>query len=637
MSPPRMSLGFLCLTRDAGPGFWALAEDIAALARPGDQVVLVDDGSRDDTAALIGRFTAMQGWGAGVAVTRIVTATRGAGDLGIAANLALDAARADHVIVLPGTARLERTAFAAARTQAEAGDLDLLLAPPEAGPPALHRMILHRRLLQGLRCDEGRAAHGDLALLWQVSRRAARRGVAGAAFATASAVPDGPALLQAATALLSAEPEAESWLLRHLPAGLAGNGPGAVTALLAAAAELARPLTAPPQDPLLAALCAGDAAAARAALQRPPVPGPIPGPMPVVTPLVGGARLRIACEGLHARRMPFAYPHLAPLWADRVTLTEAPTTADLILYAHPGDLLALRPDVARAGRKTFALLSEEPFWDTLFSPDPLAAAVTLRAAHLGGLGLHQVNHHTSALYDFARIPYFLLTEPGYIHHYARLFARNAALTAADWQAAFAARAVQAVFMAERRPEEFHDRAWPAADVQGLCAWRTRLAEGYDRGVVERLGASWEGGPGRFEIPDWHADKIARLDGRARIISAIENTHQPTYVSEKIFDAFACGGLPLYVASPGHRLHDLGLEGAFVNLWGLSSAEAIPALHRVGGEDGGEDGGVDAAAYARAQGRLAALFTDPALVEAERARLRAALMAEVTRLADLGPL
>ena len=39
-----MSLGFLILTRDADVRLYDLAGDVAALARPGDEVVLVDDG-----------------------------------------------------------------------------------------------------------------------------------------------------------------------------------------------------------------------------------------------------------------------------------------------------------------------------------------------------------------------------------------------------------------------------------------------------------------------------------------------------------------------------------------------------------------------------------------------------------------
>ncbi len=48
--------------------------------------------------------------------------------------------------------------------------------------------------------------------------------------------------------------------------------------------------------------------------------------------------------------------------------------------------------MARVGaQRPLVLMSEEPFWDSLRSPDPLAWRITVPAAHLGARGLHQVN------------------------------------------------------------------------------------------------------------------------------------------------------------------------------------------------------------------------------------------------------
>lgn len=617
-----MSLGFLILTRDAGVRLYDLAGDVAALARPGDEVVLVDDGSRDDTLAWIGRATAMRGWGAGVRVTRIATAARGQGDLGIAANLALDAAKARHVLLLPGQARLDPRGFAQARARLEAEDLDLLAAP---GAPSMHRVILRRALLETprLRCDEGRAAQGDLRLLSGVAARALRQGRADQDFAHLPPLPPaGPALFAASLALLREAPERAGWLMQGLSELLDDLPPGAAAAARPTAEALALALPEGWQAVTPAPLQEGIAALRQGAprAMRRLRPNPV-----LAAPPSGGAPLRIACEGPHARRTPFAYPALAPLWQDRIALTADPAKADLILWAHPMDLATARPEALReAGRKPLALVSEEPFWDTIFSPDPLTSAITLP----GGLRLHQVNHHRSAIFDFDVIPYFLLTDHRFAPAYAHRFARNAALGPEDWRAAFARRPLRTVFMAERRPEAFHDVAFPEGDILGLCAWRTRLAEACSRGV-ERLGASWQGGPSRFDIDNWHLEKLVQLDGRARMISALENTHQPTYLSEKLFDAFACGAVPLAMASPGHRLHGLGLpEGAWINLWGLDSRQAAARV------DAAEE--PEFAAYAAAQQSLARLFGAPRIWLAERARLRATLWAEMARLADLGP-
>ena len=158
---------------------------------------------------------------------------------------------------------------------------------------------------------------------------------------------------------------------------------------------------------------------------------------------------------------------------------------------------------------------------------------------------------------------------------------------------------------------------------GLCAWRTRLALAVTAGPVLRLGASWEGGPTRFEIGDWHADKLARMEGRVQILSGLENTHQPTYLSEKIFDAFACGAVPLYVASPGHSVHGLDLPpAAWINLWGLTGEEARVRV------DGWAPGPATFAAFAEAQAGLSARFADRAAIEEERARLGRAILREI---------
>jgi len=721
-------LAFLVLTRDTGVAACDLCADIAALARPGDRVVIVDDGGDAANAAWTGRFVVAQGFGAGVALDRIVTGARGAGDLGIAANLALAQAAADptisHAVILPGRARLAGpcsevsigAAFRAARVLAEAQPDAVVLAAAglasELTPPppsvsagwggarpdavfdpvsglvsghvsgaavaplsALGRLILPWRLFAGpdaLRADEGWAAGGFLGLAWRAQSGSGPqpgRLLQTAPFALLPADPPGPDWCRAAAALVrrtADDPALARWLWAGISAALCGTvtrampdgigitetdmvpgllsalTPGAALALVAPLVLLARDCPPPAGPGLVAqALRAADPASAlRAALI-----GPATGP---ATPaLTGRAPLQVACLGRHVRRMPLAYPALAPGWDGRIRLTD-PAGADLILFAHPQDPATLPATTVRTlpGR-TLALLSEEPFWDSLFSPDPLAAAITLPVAHLGPARLHQINHHTSAIFAFDRLPYQPLTDARFSESYARLFGRNAALGPDDWQARFAACPLQAAFMAERRPEAFHDVTLPGGDVTGLCAWRTRLAEGYATGntlgntpghtpektpgQVARFGASWQGGPTRFELTDWHAAKLDQLDGQARLISAIENTHQPAYLSEKLFDAFACGGRPLYLASAGHRAHDLGLPPrAWINLHGLTSAEAPAAI------DAQPWDAAFMADYARAQARLAALWSDSALITAERARIGRAVLAELARLAEMGP-
>lgn len=327
--------------------------------------------------------------------------------------------------------------------------------------------------------------------------------------------------------------------------------------------------------------------------------------------------IRVYRTGAHIRRSPLGYPALAPLFEGRVAQVDTPGEADLYLFSHVLDIgtspRALVEDWRRR-RRPVVLLSEEPFWDTIWTRRPLARDL-VRDTAFGALPVVQLNHATSDIFRFDRIPYYLLTNHRFANAYRARFARNAALSAADWRDSFAARDVDLTFMFERRPEPFHAVRWPEGGIIGLCSWRTGLAEAARTGVIERLGQSWQGGATRFELRNWHLDKITRLDMHCRMMAAFENTHQPDYLSEKFFDAFACGALPLYFAGPGHQVHGLGLPArSWENFHDLDLPAALARLDAVDWDP------ARFAAYAEAQRRLAGLFDDTALWVAERQRL-----------------
>ena len=546
-------IAFACLLRGSDPH---LLDDVAAQVQAGDQVILVDDsGGPAALTDLLRRH-----WPVGVTVTPIITGTAAPGDPGIAANLALDAVMTSHAVILWGQTRLT------APLPRDLGD-NLLCGPD----PVLAQMILPRTRC---RAPEG-IARSDIAFIHALRDAHPVRNTP-TRWARTQIHP-GPDLIDAVNVLLADHPKATDWLRTALPQWLADPQPGA--RLILNTRDL-------PLDQTL---------------------------KPAAPSRIGTARLAVRLHGPHASRLPLAYPHLAPLWTDRITVTGG--SADLHLFAHPRDVITVQGNAA--------LLSEEPFWDSLFSPDPLADVITLPGGRL-----HQRNHHTSAIFAHTRIPYFVLTEPRFIRAYQRLFTRNAALTPACWRAAFASRTQDAVFMAENRPEPFHDLAIPQGDIVGLCAWRTRLALAAP-GRSARLGASWQGGATRFTLTDWHTDKLVQMDHHTRMLSAVENTHQPAYLSEKFFDAFAVGARPLYYASAAHRVHDLGLPPeAWINLHGLTSDQAAGALPAT-------DGDAFFAAYAIAQRQLRDLFTDD-IVKAERARLGEAVITDLQRLAETGP-
>lgn len=602
-------LGLCWLTHGAGPAFDAAAHAFAGLLRPGDHAVLVDLEGLDDTPARQARFFALFGFAEGVGVTRVL-GTGGAcweeaADLALQ-SLCSDPDPPDQVLFAgPGVAP-DRDALGRVRDRMAEEGRDLLrlcwtdAAPP--GPDSLFSCLFRHDLLNDLR-PEG---DGLPRVLWALCAGAQRP--ADHEEPVGAQGPDlapGPGFAAALADLVAAEPEAADWACRNLDGWVRASGPAGRGAWAGAWPRLARhiPGLADRPPPFLSF--------------GPPSATPVPSPS-----RAGAAPIRIFRAGRHAHRTPFAYDALAPLWEGRAEVQDSPAGADLVVFAHPSDPLSLGPETAaalRAGARV-ALVSEEPFWDSLFSPDPLAANVTLAAGHLGEIRMAQVNHHTSPVFDWAHLPYYLLSQDGMIDRLADRFVRNARLSGPDWQAAFAARPARVAFMAERRLERFHDVDLPRGDLFGLCAWRTRLAEAVMQGPVLRLGASWNGGPTRFEIDDWHTDKLARLDGKVQILSGLENTHQPTYVSEKLFDAFACGAVPLYMAGPGHSVHRLGLPAqSWLNLWGWDEPAAAGVV------DDWRPGAETFAAYARAQACLAARFTDTTALADDRARLGRALV------------
>lgn len=322
--------------------------------------------------------------------------------------------------------------------------------------------------------------------------------------------------------------------------------------------------------------------------------------------------------------MPLAYPTLAPLYEGWLTCADF-DTADLLVFGHPDDVVEAAGDVAglRAARPGARLvyLSEEPFWDTVGPIPPFRRTQVLDTA-AGPLPITCLTHATSTIFDFDRIPYFLLTDAGYAARYAARFAANRRLAARDWAEAFARRPLRAGFVAENRLSPKLDVRFDDHGVRGLCTYRTEVAIRSRRGPVLRAGRGWPAGvEDRVALEDWHGAKLRWLDRQCLLLSALENTHQPNYVSEKIFDAFAIGAVPLYYAAPDHDVHRILPEGGFVNLYGLDPGRAAAVIDAFEIDEAFLD------RYVAAQNRLADLFCDPAPIAAERERLKRALLGE----------
>jgi len=338
--------------------------------------------------------------------------------------------------------------------------------------------------------------------------------------------------------------------------------------------------------------------------------------------------LTLCPVGDYQHRQPLAYDPIRAACADAIALTDDPMAADAVIVTHTKDLISHGADLHRMHRTRpdlrFVLLSEEPFWDTVWAADPLTRRQIWRT-EAGPLPFTFLNHQTSGLYDFARIPYFLLTDPRYAARYTTLFARNAARSDQDWARHFAVADYDLAFLFERRRVAKYAPRFPRAQMFGLSAWRTEVALACDRPRVLRAGRGWEEGPRRQELADWHLDKLQRLDGRCRMMAAFENTHHRSYVTEKIFDAYAMGAAPVYCAAPGHRVEDLAEPGSWLNLYDDFIQGLVPDPRDIIHDPG------FLAAFGRAQARLARLFADRDAVAQELARLRAALLAEFDQI------
>lgn len=330
--------------------------------------------------------------------------------------------------------------------------------------------------------------------------------------------------------------------------------------------------------------------------------------------------IRVHAFGNYANRQPLAYPQIRAHCVGQIRMVETLEQADIVTVSHTKDLDAhgatlkarLSPD------QRLVLLSEEPFWDTVWGQAPQQRYLQVQTP-VGALSVTQLNHQTSTLYDFDRIPYFLLTHHHFRTRYGLWFRRNAQLSPQDWRTHFQQQAGQAAFVMARRRSARYEVPFC------LCNQRTDVAEACTSAV--RLGQGWGDQPPRQELPDWHLDKLLDLDRRFGFVGAIENTLLPNYITEKIFDAWAVGAIPLYMADAGHRVHDLARPDSWMNLLDVPLVE-IPARLR-----GGDLPPERLEAYAAQQTDMARLFDSEAPTRAELDRLRDALVAEFKTVLD----
>ncbi len=291
--------------------------------------------------------------------------------------------------------------------------------------------------------------------------------------------------------------------------------------------------------------------------------------------------MKIHIMGRHAHRTPFAYAPYKPLFQSKFDYVDDPKKADVILFGYVlnidenaeelSKLVKARPDLR------LVVVSEEPLWDTTNSGD-FQKRHNIRTTGGHKFQYSVINHHTSDVYEFEKLPYFLTTDDEFYLRYAQEFRVNARLGTQAYLDIWKAASVRYAFFAENRDlVKKYSIAHPNISTFGLSVYRTDVAKGMpDKGTL-RVGQGWGAEVTRQQLPDWHLDKLVILQGNSRIVSALENTHQRNYISEKIFDAFACQGVPLYWSDTAHRISSLVPEGSFINLYEQDPKKAVETV------------------------------------------------------------
>jgi hypothetical protein len=337
---------------------------------------------------------------------------------------------------------------------------------------------------------------------------------------------------------------------------------------------------------------------------------------------------KISLMGRRANRTPFSYPEYKQLFQKRFEYVEKPEDADYLVFSclmdmrdnedEIGRILVLRPDIQ------LVILSEEPLWDTIYSDIFLLKRMKFSVGEREYSCVF-LNHSTTRIFDFVKMPYFLTTSDDYFARYSFLFTRNCALKAEELKSLWANASIRVAFYAEYREEDRFDAHFSEHDILGLSRYRTLVARDMKGDGIIRVGKGWGRTIVRQLLPDWHLDKLAALDRNCFIVSGIDNTHQWNYISEKIFDAFAVLAVPLYFGSGAHGVMRMVPAESFINVYGLTVDKAVEKIRRFRPDKSFLD------QYCAAQCMLAEIFSQPMLLAQERVRVVSEIISEFDAL------
>lgn len=332
-------------------------------------------------------------------------------------------------------------------------------------------------------------------------------------------------------------------------------------------------------------------------------------------------KIKIHFYGRYSHKTPMSYEVYKSYFDTKLRFEERAEDADYLVMGCDRDFRENIDEIERLLQKNqnlkLVILSEEPFWDTVLSPFNDSTCGTIEEKGIftkKTIEYTVLNHASTSIFDFEKIPYFITTNDNFYTRYANLFSRNVKLGKSDFLQNWERAKIRYAFLAARRVGKSFDVSFKNGTIIGLSRFRSLVCEGMKCEGVLREGQGWGTEQPRQALPDWHLDKLAKLDKNSFVVSALENTHLDTYISEKIFDAFAVGAIPIYYAQPQHKVFELVPEGSFINVAGKSIEEAIKVIEEFEVNDAFMKN------YMVAQKQLAELFANEKYYIDERRRI-----------------
>ena len=286
--------------------------------------------------------------------------------------------------------------------------------------------------------------------------------------------------------------------------------------------------------------------------------------------------MKIFLFGEHARRTPLAYEPYRAILPKGVSVVSDPRLADCVVAGFDKDLRdnssLLTGDSKIPKGVPIFVVSEEPLWESVWAHDPNSAYVDLDC----GLRYRQLGYFSSNLFRFSKLPYYITTDDAFLSRYIQLFAYWLRKSPSELYKVWSAASFHASFFVENRIDHRYDVFDDHGDLIGLSCFRSRLAASLTTFRVQIAGSGWHTEAPRQALVDWHLDKLTRCQGTF-LQGSIENTYHQDYLTEKIFDAYACGAVPIVWGPKASRVWEFASADASVNVAGMPESVAAQCI------------------------------------------------------------